>query len=175
MSRSDFSFQSLPSALRSAMHEWVKQHVRTAMPGTIESYDPSTGRATVQPSLDYVRRGGGTSRRPLAIDVPVLMPGSGQWIIAIPIARGDLAWLMWSERGLAEWKKADYGRANSGIAFDASSCVAMPYADMSSVTSADPNAICIQRSSGMPAIAIGENGVKIFGNLQVTGTVADNV
>lgn len=82
--------------------------VNTCLPGRVEYYDSSTGRATVQP---LVKRGFRSEeegvreveRRPTITEVPVIFPGSGGVRIKFPIVVGDAVLLVFSSASLEKW------------------------------------------------------------------------
>ena len=81
--------------------------VRVALPGRVESYDPSTQRATVQPLImdghideDDERQ---AERLPVVSDVPVMFPGSGAYRVTWPVTIGDTVLLVFSSSSLDLW------------------------------------------------------------------------
>lgn len=82
--------------------------LRVAMPGRIESYDPSTGRASIVPLLMVpVHKDDGTvesvALRKL-VEVPVLMPGAGGRYVKLPVTAGDACLLIFADFSVDEWK-----------------------------------------------------------------------
>jgi hypothetical protein len=78
--------------------------LHTAMPGTIESYDATTGIATVAPCLKRKYNADGTVvDLPPVVGVPVLMPRGGGALISLALVKGDPVVLIFSERSLDRW------------------------------------------------------------------------
>ncbi|CQR71689.1 hypothetical protein SOV_04850 [Sporomusa ovata DSM 2662] len=67
-------------------------NLRVAMPGIIESYDPATQTATIQPAIrEKVNINGNQewTNIPLLVDVPILFPRAGGYAITFPVSAGD--------------------------------------------------------------------------------------
>ena len=52
------------------------EEMHTAVPATIKSYDPSTGRASVQPVAKFKKPNGETMDYPSISGVPVVFPNT---------------------------------------------------------------------------------------------------
>jgi hypothetical protein len=85
--------------------------VHTAMPGIVDSYDPSTGLASVKPALKRVYLNGDTVDLPVIKRVPVLMPraSGGAAYVSMPLKQGDPVTMIFSERSLDVWKSTSGG------------------------------------------------------------------
>jgi protein gp138 len=96
------------TSLLTMMNGWQAE-VNTAMPAIVESYDPSTNTCVLQPAIQYQVRDpeGNTSwvTLPLITDVPVVFQGGGGFIATFPIAAGDEALLIFSQRCIDAWFK----------------------------------------------------------------------
>jgi len=87
--------------------------VHVALPASIVSYDAPTQTATVRPLLK------GTAPSPTGIDiavtlpdvysVPILFVGGGGARATFPVAAGDMALLVFSDRALDRWKSLGAG------------------------------------------------------------------
>ncbi|MFT8350023.1 Gp138 family membrane-puncturing spike protein [Clostridium saccharoperbutylacetonicum] len=71
----------------------AKNNIRVAMPGIIQSFDPIEQTVTVQPTIreninnrDYTNQ---WVQLPLLLDVPVIFPKSGNYVLTFPIHTGD--------------------------------------------------------------------------------------
>jgi hypothetical protein len=90
------------AATRQAIRE-----CRVALPGSIQSYDAGTQKATVQPLLfdawvdeDGERR---SAALPPVTNVPVVFPGAGGFRLTFPVNPGDNCLLIFSDRSLDAW------------------------------------------------------------------------
>ena len=115
-----------------AIQEWVRQNLRTAVPGIVRAYDASTMRARVQPALRaIVSQPDGTNEamdRASIYDVPVVWPGGGGFVFHCDLDPGDTVWLMFSERGLAEFKRTlELANPPPMVMFQTVDAVAHPY------------------------------------------------
>jgi hypothetical protein len=85
------------------------KNLHTSMPGIIDSYDPATQTASVQPAIKRVFTEKGAVSLPLCVDVPVAFPGGGDFFLTFPVKPGDECILLFSERCI------DYWFANGGV------------------------------------------------------------
>lgn len=81
--------------------------LRVALPGRVETYDPTTQTCTVQPLLyEGVIDETGTrqaERLPVLVGVPVVFPGSGGFSVTWPIAAGDTVLVVFSSSSIDRW------------------------------------------------------------------------
>lgn len=98
---------SLGTVLQRAIERALRE-VRTCEPGVINSYDPVTRTADVQPLLMRTRpTEDGTTitvRAPMATACPVLFVGGGGSRLTFPVKAGDVCLLLTGSRSLARWK-----------------------------------------------------------------------
>jgi hypothetical protein len=73
------------------------------LPGQIDSYDPSSGKATVQPLLREKYADGDVVEPPPIPNVPVVFPRTAAASITLPIARGDGVLLLFCQRSMDTW------------------------------------------------------------------------
>ena len=142
---------------------WLERELvnkyHTAMPGIVAEYDPATKRARVNPAMAMVLeplpnpspatsngRGPRTIDRALILDVPVLHPSGGGYVVHLPIAAGDPVMLLFSERGITAFKQT-YTRAvpDMGSLMSERDAVAIPGFGALAVAPVEPDALCIQR------------------------------
>lgn len=82
--------------------------LRVCMPGRIETYDPDTHLATVQPLLKRKFYGRETSTLlPIISRVPVVHPQSSNAILRLPINEGSLVTLIFTDRSIENWLAGD--------------------------------------------------------------------
>lgn len=77
--------------------------VHTMLPGIIESFDPGTQTARVQPAIKRIFTERGPLPIPVCVDVPVEFPGGGGFFVTFPIKPGDECVLCFSERCIDNW------------------------------------------------------------------------
>lgn len=78
--------------------------LHTAIPAEIESYDGATGQANCQPLLKRKFKDGEVVDLPLCNNVPVVFPRTTTSYIHLPIKKGDVGLLIFSERSVDRWK-----------------------------------------------------------------------
>jgi len=81
--------------------------VRVALPGVVQTYDPTTQTCSVQPLVqDGVYDESGTriaERLPVVASVPVCFPGSGAFSVTWPVKVGDTVLLVFSSSSIDRW------------------------------------------------------------------------
>lgn len=82
--------------------------LRVCLPGRIEKYDPDTHLAEVQPLFKrkFYGRKIATSL-PIINRVPVVHPRTSKALIRLPVARGDIVMMVFSDRSLEAWLQGD--------------------------------------------------------------------
>lgn len=93
---------SLPEAIRQAVG-YQLDHLHTALPGRVESFDPTTGRATVQPVVKKRYADGRVESLPVVPNVPVVWPRTGAAALSLKLVKGDGVLLVFAERALERW------------------------------------------------------------------------
>lgn len=85
----------------------LKEQIRVALPGIIQSFDPNSVTAVVQPAIRYVERDndGNTSTKnyPLLTDVPVIFPRGGGCTLTFPVNAGDECLVIFGDRCIDFW------------------------------------------------------------------------
>lgn len=93
-------------SLRIAMATMAAQ-MWTALPGIVQSFDPSTCTAVIQPAIGGVQSGpDGTlqpTTLPLLQDVPVVFQRGGGGLLTFPVKAGDEALVVFSSRPIDAW------------------------------------------------------------------------
>lgn len=82
-------------------------NVHTCCPGIIDSFDPATLTAQVQPAVRKLYFPDGEDGiwmdLPLLVDVPVVVLGGGGFALTFPIRSGDECLLLFAERSVDNW------------------------------------------------------------------------
>lgn len=93
-------------ALLAAM-DGRQAQVWTALPATIQSYNPQKMTCEAQPTIQArVRDKDGNMswvNLPVLVDVPVIFPGGGGFTLTFPVAAGDEALIIFSSRCIDAW------------------------------------------------------------------------
>ena len=100
----DTDYANMAQSIRFAIRQSLKD-MYTCMPGIVESYDAETRRAVVKGALKVVTTKKEEIEREAIHNVPVMFPSGGGFTMAFPLERGDPVLLLYSQRGLANWKK----------------------------------------------------------------------
>ena len=100
----DLDYSNLALSLRFAIRQSLKD-VYTCMPGVVQQYDPHTRRAVVRGALRIVTTDGREIERVAIRNVPVVFPSGGGFALTFPLRPGDPVLLVYSQRGLSEFKR----------------------------------------------------------------------
>lgn len=84
------------------MQRSVLSQLRVALPGIIQSFDPDTVTAIVQPALKGSYDGKSVPL-PLLVDVPVIFPRGGGCTLTFPVTAGDECLLIFGDRCIDFW------------------------------------------------------------------------
>lgn len=102
------------------------QGIHTAIPGTIVSFDPATGLATVLPSMKFKKPDGTTMAYPQITGVPVVFPQvmGQQATIAFPVKANDGCLIIVAEQSIDLWL---YGQeTDTDLSFDLTNSICIP-------------------------------------------------
>lgn len=109
MANKNPSLATLASTIKKGIMEATKG-LHTSMPGIVESFDPVTQLASVQPAIRriFVARDGDTeiltpTDLPLLINVPVIFPRGGGFSLTFRVVKGDECLLNFCERSIDNW------------------------------------------------------------------------
>lgn len=78
--------------------------LHTCLPGQVESYDSAKGTVDVQPLIKRKFKDGEIVDLPLCNSVPIVFPRTATSYIALPIKKGDVGLLVFSERSIDRYK-----------------------------------------------------------------------
>jgi hypothetical protein len=79
-------------------------NVHTSFPGVVESYDPASRRADIQPSLKRKMPDGEFLAWPVIPNVPVRFPGTKKYAFHFPLEKGDEVEVTVCERSTDAWR-----------------------------------------------------------------------
>lgn len=151
----------------------ITDEVHTMLPAKIVSFNGSTGMASAKPVGKFTNSDGETFDYPVVTDAPVVFPfcqsaGVG---MAFPVVKGDSCMILVSEVELDEWRSG--AEAEGSLRFDLSSAVILPGlmkkgGGIIAEASGEKAAIM---ACGSVKLSVTSSGVKIKGNLTVTGDI----
>jgi hypothetical protein len=79
------------------------RRVKVALPGEIDSYNATTGKAAVKPLLQERYADGEVVTLPVIPNVPLVFPRTAAASITLPVARGDGCLLLFCDRSIDRW------------------------------------------------------------------------
>lgn len=98
--------QSRKATFNSVIDDSVESRLRelhTCTPGIIDSFDPETKRAQIQPAIKRVLVNGDLRDMPKLINCPLGLMRFGGFLISAPVKPGDECMLHFTERSLDAW------------------------------------------------------------------------
>jgi len=117
---------TLQEAIMAAVKSTISG-IHTAIPGIIESYDYTTCKAEVKPSIKRQYVDGSVLSMPIIVNVPVIWPRTKNGSITFPLERGDSILIIFSERSLENWlSKGHDVTPGDRRKFDISDAIAIP-------------------------------------------------
>lgn len=93
---------SMGAALREVLEKYMMR-VDGMLPATVVSYNRTTNRATVIPSVARVATGGQRIPRAPLASIPVLSLGGGGFNVTFPLQPGATGWIEASDRDVSLW------------------------------------------------------------------------
>lgn len=88
----------------------ISNNLRVAVPGVIQSFDPIEQTVTVQPVIREKIRNDDLSEDwvnlPLLLDVPIVLPRAGGFILTLPIQPGDECLVIFADMCIDAWWEA---------------------------------------------------------------------
>ena len=91
---------------RRMLENW-SSNLRVAVPGIIQEFNPATQTATVQVAIREKIRNNDLSEQwlniPLLLDVPVVLPRAGVFILTMPIKKGDECLILFADMCIDAW------------------------------------------------------------------------
>lgn len=149
-------------------------NIHTAMPGTIESIDTTTGTATITPAGKYKTSDGKEMDYPSIAGVPLVFPmgNSNLTGIVIPVKAGDDCLLIIAEQSLDPWLYG--GESSVDLKHDLTNAIAIPgplkKVNQKALDAATNNSVIVY--SGETKLEVSQSGIAITGNLTVMGNIS---
>ena len=176
------------STLASNIKEGIEARLKdlhTASPGIIESFDPVTQTASIQPAIRRVFKLFDGEKEiltptdlPILINVPIQFPRGGGFSMTFPVAKGDECLLVFCERSIDNWHNSGGVQDPRARRFhslsDATAFVGLSSLS-NSVPDYDPVNMQIRKDDGSAAISITPNGDIALISEQVVLVQADHV
>lgn len=79
------------------------ENMHTCLPGKIETFDPTTRKASVKPLVKIQTKNGSNIDIPAISDVPVIFPSSANFSLLWNVKRGDGCLLLFAETGIGNF------------------------------------------------------------------------
>lgn len=158
---------TLASNIKQGVESRLKE-LHTSTPGIVESFDPETQLASVQPAIRriFVTRDGDTeiltpSDLPILINVPVIFPRGGGFSLTFPVKKGDECLLTFCERSIDNWHETGKIKKPGARRFHSLSD-ATAFVGLSSlpnkIPNYDPNNVELKKDDDTVYISLKEDG-----------------
>lgn len=162
--------QDLVKTLLAEVEKNRANKVHTAVPGRVVEYDAQKGTATIQPLASTYFNARGV-QYPLLYDVPIIFPRFGQIGLFGPVESNDEVLLIFTERGLGEWKYGDsFSEARTFSLQDAIAIPGFLYGAGNKSEQAQNNKSIIIKN-GSVEVEIKADKINIKGDIVIDGTV----
>ena len=153
----------------------IKEKLYTALPAIVQSFDPEKRRVTIILAIQREITDGTTREIQQLLNVPVLFPAAGGFSIFLPIKSGDSVMVVFSQRGIENFKqnyKISLSSNNSVMSID--SAVAIAGFGELEMMPADASSASLQTNDGKNAVIISDNQVKLSVD-GATATLTNNL
>jgi len=159
---------NLSTTIRTGIENKLKD-LHTAMPGIIETFDPDTQLATVQPAIRRIFKSVDDESietltptdLSILINVPVVYPGGGGFHLTFPVTKGDECLLVFCERSYDRWYNfggvQDPGARRFHALSDATAFVGLT-SKPNSIPDYDSDNVQLKKDDGSVAITLKDNG-----------------
>ncbi|MBD7746975.1 translation initiation factor IF-2 [Klebsiella pneumoniae] len=164
----------------------LSEQMRVALPGIIQSFDPESLTAVVQPAIRYIERDNdgnkSTKDYPLLVDVPVVFPRGGGCTLTFPVKAGDECLVIFADRCIDFWwqsggiqEPVDERMHDLSDAF----CIVGPQSQAKKISGISTMAAQLRTDDGAAFIELAAGGavtitspqITINGPLQVNGEI----
>ncbi|HCM6641481.1 TPA: translation initiation factor IF-2 [Klebsiella pneumoniae] len=164
----------------------LNEQLRVAMPGIIQSFDPESVTAVVQPAIRYIERDNdgnqSTQDYPLLVDVPVIFPRGGGCTLTFPVSAGDECLVIFADRCIDFWwQSGGIQEPVDGRMHDLSDafCIVGPQSQAKKIGGISTTAAQLRTDDGSAIIELAAGGavtitspqITINGPLQVNGEI----
>ena len=152
----------------------TSEQLRVALPGIIQSFDPDTVTAVVQPAIRYIERDNdgnkATKDYPLLVDVPVVFPRGGGCTLTFPVSEGDECLVIFADRCIDFWwQSGGVQEPVDGRMHDLSDafCIVGPQSQAKKISGISTTAAQLRTDDGSAFIEVAAGG-------DITATTAGN-
>lgn len=167
-----------PETVHRYAQDGLQSRMWTALPAIVTKVDLSKMTLECQPTIKGVVTNPDQSISyvdlPVLLDVPIVFPGAGGFILTFPIAAGDEVLVIFSSRCIdAWWQGGGVQIAPETRMHDLSDGFAIPgpRSQPKVVSGISSTKAQLRNNAGSVFLEIGASGISIQGNLSVTGSI----
>lgn len=162
-------FENLTEAL-SFIFEQQMKGIYTCLPGVVVSYNAATKRAKITPAIKRLLTTGEALDLPDVVDVPICFPTGGGFSLLFPVKAGDACLLMFSQRGIENFKLTYAAEKPDEGLFALNDAIAIMGFGPLSLTPASATGASLQSDDGANFVTVESGKVTI----ETTGEVIVN-
>lgn len=158
------------------MLEGFSSKIRVAIPGIITAFDPEEQTVTVQPALrEQIRNLDGSQqwiKIPPLLDVPIVLPRGGGFVITVPIKNGDECLVIFSDMCIDAWfSNGDVQNQIEKRRHDLSDAFAIlgTWSQPNVISNYNTTSMQLRNESGTQGITISNSSVDLFGTITKNG------
>ena len=154
----------------------IKSSIRVAIPGIIQSFDAITQTCIIQPCIrekvtnsDYSTV---WTKLPLLLDVPIVIPKAGNFVLTMPIVKGDECLIIFSDMCIDGW--FSLGNIQNQLEkrrHDLSDCFAILgiSSQQNVISNYSVDSAQLRNLDGTQYIELKDNEINLVGNIKING------
>jgi hypothetical protein len=171
-----------PSTFYDKLGDEVKNDIRVACPGIVQSFDPIEQTVTVQPAIrERIKDQYGNFsyvNLPLIVDVPILFPRAGNFILTMPPQQGDEVLVIFGDMCEdAWWSNGGVQNPIEQRRHDLSDAFALfgVWSQPRRIANFNTSGACLQTLDGSTSIVVTEGTITLTAaTVNVEGTLNNN-
>ena len=151
--------------IKNIIEGWTEgqlENVYTAMPGTVESFNPATNRASVKPCGNYKATDGRDFPYPVIYNAPVYFPCGmgGKAGMTFPVKQGDGCLIVFSKEQLEDFLSGGKSDSIDPRQHSMNDAIVLPglYSNAVPASSQHPDDVCLFKGSAL--LQLNENEFK---------------
>lgn len=163
-------------AVLAALVEKIGVETRVAAPGIVTEWDPVQQTVTVQLAIrETMTDEDGEEKEleiPILVDVPVVMPRAGGYVLAFAPKKGDECLVVFADMCIDAWwqsggvqSQVDWRRHDLSDGFAIMGCWSQQRKPV-----LPASGVRLQNDAGTAGISLNGNTVNLFGNVTINGT-----
>ena len=167
----------LPERMDSIRQRQTMNNIRCHVPGIVQAYDAAQQTVTVQVAIRELFNNDGVeewTEVPLLLDVPIVFPRAGGYVLTLPISQGDEVLVCFGDACIDAWwqnggvqNQIDIRRHDLSDAF----AIPGPWSQPRRVSNYSTNSCQLRNEAGTAYIELSGSTINIVGSaVNISGT-----